>query len=459
MNRRWGTLVIALLAVGVCVGLPAAGQSPASEWIQEIEIVSLAPLEVAFEFANEGIAVLGNIEGRATLSDQFGQTIEVYRIDPFTVPGGQRQEVTVQSRWDFQQIGYFLLEIALEPGDGSLISNSLAFQILPIQVPGLRGAPQPVEGLVTHYQKPVSWGLTRIAAPEAWTVSPGRDDVVVAVIDSGIDSSIPQLQGSMWRNPGEIANNGIDDDRNGFIDDVHGWDFRDNDNSSLTGSPLHGHGTFVASIIAAQPGELPIVGVAPGVRLMDVRFLDSSNSFRSRDWDTFARAIDYAVDNGADIINLSIYANGRPPSSLETALDRARQRGVIVVGITGNRGGTEVMYPGRYDSILAISATTSSDLLASFSNQGPGVAFCAPGDDVTAITKGGRASTQSGTSFAAPHVTGVLALILSVAPNLTPDEAIRILADTAIDLGARGMDTQYGQGLIDALAAVLRASR
>ena len=459
MNRRWGVLAAALFVVGVCVGLSAVGQAPASEWIRQIEIVSLAPLEVAFEFANEGVALLSSIEGRATLSDQFGQTIEVYRIDPFTVSGGQRQQISVRSRWDFQQTGLFLLEVALEPGDGSLISNSLAFRILPIPVPGLPVVSWPGEGLVTLYQQPVSWGLTRISAPQAWAVSSGDNDIVVAVIDSGIDSSIPQLQDSMWRNPGEIANNGIDDDRNGFIDDIHGWDFRDNDNSSLTGSPLHGHGTFVASIIAARPGELPIVGVAPGVRLMDVRFLDSSNTFRSSDWNTFARAIDYAVDNGADIINLSIYANGRPPSTLETALNRARQHGVIVVGITGNRGGTEVMYPGRYDSILAISATTSSDLLAPFSNQGSGVAFCAPGDDVTAITKGGRASTQSGTSFAAPHVTGVLALILSVDPLLTPDEAIQILAQTAIDLGSRGIDTQYGRGLIDALAAVLEARR
>ena len=458
MKQRWGMLAAALLLVGTYVGLPAVGQAPASEWIQELEIVGLVPFELAFEFANEGTTALRNIEGRATLSDRFGQTVEVYRIDPFTVSGGQRQRVTVRSRWDFQQTGLFLLEISLEPGDGSLIANSLAFRILPIPVPGIPAEPQPGEGLVTLTQEPVNWGLTRISAPDAWSVSLG-EDVVVAVIDSGIDSSIPQLQASMWRNPGEIANNGIDDDGNGFIDDVHGWDFRDNDNSSLTGSSLHGHGTFVASIIAAQPGELPIVGVAPGVRLMDVRFLDSSNSFRSSDWDTFARAIDYAVDNGADIINLSIYANGRPPSSLEAAVNRARQRGVIVVGITGNRGENEVMYPGRYDGILAVSATTSSDLLAAFSNRGPGVAFCAPGDDVTAITKGGRASTQSGTSFAAPHVSGALALILSVAPQLTPDQAIQVLADTVLDLGPRGLDSQYGEGLIDALAAVLRASR
>jgi len=188
---------------------------------------------------------------------------------------------------------------------------------------------------------------------------------------------------------------------------------------------------------------------------MDVRFLDSRNSFASRDWKALGQAVDYAVDNGADIINLSIYANGRPPSSFESTLARARQRGVIIVGIAGNLGEVQVMYPGRYDAVLAVSATTANDLLAGFSNRGAAVAFCAPGDDVTSLTKGGRASTQSGTSFAAPHVSGILALILSVAPELSPEEAIRVLAQTASDLGPRGPDHQYGAGLVNALDALL----
>jgi len=161
---------------------------------------------------------------------------------------------------------------------------------------------------------------------------------VVAVIDSGIDTSIPQLRESLWINEDEIPDNGIDDDRNGYVDDIHGWDFRDNDNSSLMGSSLHWHGTFSAGIIAARPGETPIVGIAPGVKIMDVRFLNSRNQFLSSDWQTFAEAIDYAVNNGARIINMSVYANGRPPDYFEAALQRAAARGVLVVGITGNTG-------------------------------------------------------------------------------------------------------------------------
>ena len=454
MRKLRHALRIALILALIC-GALATAQSPSSEWIDGIEIANLVPFEISFRLANRGTAPLNVASSRAILSDQLGQIIEAYPIDPFTVPPGQGQVVAVSSRWSFQKPGIYLLEVALDLGAYGLISDSLAFRILPLRLPlaplsGVGG-----EGLVTIYQQPVSWGLVRVAAPEAWSVSHGDSRVVVAVIDSGIDHSIPQLAASMWINDGEIEGNGIDDDRNGYVDDIHGWDFRDDDNSSLVGTTIHGHGTFVASIIAAQPGELPIAGIAPGVRIMDVRFLDSSNSFDSKDWQAFGRAIDYAVDNGADIINLSIYANGRPPNSFESTLTRARQRGVIIVGITGNLGEAQVMYPGRYDSVLAVSATTPNDLLAGFSNRGASVAFCAPGGGVTSLTKGGRASTQSGTSFAAPHVSGILALILSVAPGLSPEEAIRVLAQTASDLGPRGPDDQYGAGLVNALAALL----
>ena len=100
----------------------------------------------------------------------------------------------------------------------------------------------------------LAWGIERIAAPKAWEKTSGSEEIVVAVIDSGIDTSVPQLAGKLWTNPGEIAGNGIDDDKNGYVDDIHGWDFRDDDNGSLSGSKIHWHGTFVSGIIAAQPG-------------------------------------------------------------------------------------------------------------------------------------------------------------------------------------------------------------
>ncbi len=297
----------------------------------------------------------------------------------------------------------------------------------------------------------LSWGIERIQAPQAWTKTTGSKDVVVAVIDSGIDTSAAQLAGKIWTNPGEIPGNGIDDDHNGYVDDIHGWDFRDNDNSSLTGTKIYWHGTFVAGIIAAQPGTDRAAGVAPGIRLMDLRILDSKDLFYSSDWGKFTAAVNYAVNNGANIINLSIYSNGKPPLAFQQALENAARHGVIVVGITGNNGTSEVSYPGRLPSVLAVSATDQDNQLAPFSNYGPQVAVAAPGEEVTSLFPGGIVGTGSGTSFAAPYVTGTLALILSSHPGIPAAQAIELLESTSTPLGSAD---RFGAGLIDAARAV-----
>jgi len=450
LRRGLWTIPVLLLGIGLC----GFTQEPSSDWISDIDILGLTPLEVSFRLKNDMTSSIRGISGQAVLSDQFGDAIEAIPIETLSVNPGETIAVSTSSRWDFQRTGVYLMEIVLDLGNGRLISNSLAFRILPIQLPLMVPEPSFGEGLKTLYQQPVNWGLSRILAPDAWTVTHGSSDVIIAVIDSGIDGSIPQLQAALWVNPGEIAGNGIDDDGNGYVDDINGWDFRDGDNSSLIGTSLHWHGTFVAGILAAQPGEMPIVGVAPGARLMDVRFLDSQNEFSSRDWNLFAEAVDYAVANGADIINLSVYANGRPPSVLERAIERAAQAGVIIVGISGNTHEDGVLYPGKYDDVLAVAATTEDDTRAGFSAWGPEVALCAPGEGITSFLPGGTTATRSGTSFAAPHVSGTLALILSLHPAWSASQAVDRLLASTIDLGAQGADDDFGLGLIDAWAAV-----
>ena len=452
--RAARTAAVAFLAATIAVAVGAHGESVVR--ISDLRVTGLTPLEVAFDVENSGQQVFANVRGQAALSEAPGVPVDQFSVEPFALPAGGRVHVRAASRWELQLAGTYLVDLTLDVGEGALVSATLPFRIVPVQLP-LLPTPSAGSALLTLTQEPADWGLDRIAARDAWSITHGSPDVVVAVIDSGIDSTIPQLADAMWVNLDEIPGNGVDDDRNGYVDDVNGWDFRDNDASSLQGSPMHGHGTGVASIIAARPGRYPIVGIAPGVKLMDVRFLDSQNEFHSSDWKAFERAVNYAVDNGADIINLSIFANGKPPSSFEQAISNAHARGVIVVGITGNKGQDEVMYPGRYGSVLAVSAIAESGLLASFSNSGTGVGVCAPGDAISTFTAGGRAVSQSGTSFAAPHVAGVLALMLSIARTLTPDRAIEILEETAADLGSRGWDDQYGYGLVNAWAAVTAA--
>jgi len=394
------------------------------------------------------------VTGKAILSDRSGSTIEVLSVYSFSVGSHETATVTVGSRWEFQEVGIYLLQVSLDVGLESLVAKSLAFRIVPISLP-LEPSTEPEgEGPYTVHQQPVNWGISTIAAQQAWSITHGKNDVIVAVIDSGIDTSITEIARSLWTNEAETPNNGIDDDKNGYVDDVHGWDFRDNDNTSLAGSKIHWHGTFIASIIASWPNDNGIVGVAPGVRIMDIRFLDSRNLFYGSDWKKFADAIEYAVNNGADIINLSVYSHSRPPSDFQRAVRYAVANGVIIVGIAGNEGSSQVSYPARLPSIIAVSAVNHSLHLARFSNHGPEVDIASPGDKITSLFPGGIVGTSSGTSFAAAFVSGTLALILSSNPQITGTQAVSLLKQSASDLGTAGVDDYFGHGLIDAASAL-----
>ncbi len=448
-------LVTCLLA-GVAVLVIGQASCAQSVTITVIDIDGLIPFHASFVLSNDLDHELNQITGKAILSDRSGNPIEVLPINPFSVSSHAAATVTVSSRWEFQEVGIYVLQISLDAGLDLLVAKSLPFRIVPINLPLAPSTHLEGEGLYTVHQQPVNWGISAIEAPKAWNTTHGREDVLVAVIDSGIDTNIPELARSMWTNTGEIPNNGVDDDGNGYVDDIHGWDFRDDDNDSLTGSKMHWHGTFVASIIASWPNENGIVGVAPGVRLMDIRFLDSRNLFYGSDWRKFAAAIDYAVQNGADIINLSVYSNSKPPSYFESAVNRAVEEGVILVGIAGNEGTSQVSYPARSPSVIAVSAVDRSNHLASFSNHGIEVDIASPGDKITSLFPGGIVGTSSGTSFAAAFVSGTLALILSANPQITGSEALSILKKAAVDLGTTGQDCYFGFGMVNAGFAVSR---
>lgn len=263
-----------------------------------------------------------------------------------------------------------------------------------------------------------------IDAPEAWEIAQG-DDVIVGVIDTGIDYTHPDLYNNLWTNPGEIANDGIDNDGNGYVDDYYGYDFINNDSDPFDDV---GHGTHVAGTIAAQSNNnTGVVGVAPNAKVMALKFL---GNFGGSTFDAI-EAINYAVMMGADITNNS-WGGGGPSQALYDAIANAGSAGQLFVASAGNGGSDSLgdnndflpSYPASYDldNIISVAASDHQDQLSSFSNYGlESVDLAAPGVDIVSTVPGGYDSFN-GTSMAAPHVTGAASLLLSQNPDLTPTQ-------------------------------------
>jgi hypothetical protein len=293
------------------------------------------------------------------------------------------------------------------------------------------------------------WGLERIQAPLAWDVTTGSHSVVVAVIDTGVDYNHPDLAANMWTNPGEIPANGLDDDGNGFVDDVYGYDFGNRD-----GDPFDDvrHGTHVSGILGAVGNNAEgVVGVSWSVRIMAVKFLKAPNGSGST-LDAIS-SIQYAVNNGAQILSNSWGGETRS-QALQDAITAANEAGVLFVASAGNSGSSTPLFPASMDGVLAVAATDQNDLKAPFSSFGGHVDVSAPGVDVLSTLPGRQYGLLSGTSMACPHTSGLAALIKTVNPALTHEQIVRVIQRTVDDLGAPGRDQVFAYGRINASAAV-----
>lgn len=274
----------------------------------------------------------------------------------------------------------------------------------------------------THFPCMDVTGVWKDCFDPAKKEAPGKG-TVVAVIDTGVDYTHKDLADNIWVNEGEIPGNGIDDDGNGYVDDVHGVDFVDGDCDPMD---EHGHGTHVAGIIAMTPGNGGGVGVAYGAKIMCVRAGQANGRFASSD---IAKAIKYAADNGADVINMSFGGTGRS-YLVESALQDAFPSCVLVAA-AGNDGlptndainagyfNTEDIYPAGYKYVLGVMATDNNKSLASFSNwdfaEGSGCEYemAAPGVNIYSTLPGNRYACWSGTSMATPNVAAAAAILRS----------------------------------------------
>ena len=278
-----------------------------------------------------------------------------------------------------------------------------------------------------------------IDAPEAWELHTGSSEVIVAVVDTGVDYTHRDLEKNMWVNSGEIPYNGIDDDENGYIDDIYGYDFCTYEGQTRDSDPMddNGHGTHCAGTIAAEGNNaLDITGVCWDARIMALKFLDAGGTGHTSD---AVVAFYYAVNNGADVMSNS-WGGGRYSETMEETIDYAHSQGVIMVASAGNKDIGLSGYPARYEHVISVAATDSNDQKASFSNYGDTVDIAAPGVDILSL-RANRTSrgtvyddyttVASGTSMACPHVASACALLLSINMNLTTDEVYDIVTDTS----------------------------
>ena len=308
----------------------------------------------------------------------------------------------------------------------------------------------------------------------AWNVEDGSSNpVVVAVIDTGLDWNHKDINwDNIWKNTGETPDNGKDDDGNGYVDDIIGWNFIGNDNKPWD---YDGHGTFVSGIIAAaSDNKVGIAGINSGAKIMVLKGLNAFGHGRAS---SLAESIFYAADNGAQVINIS--AGGKHLTQTEQdAVNYAYRKGAVIIVAAGNEAmDTKDYSPSGLRNVIAVGATDLEDKRASFSNWGQTVDISAPGVDVLSLRarrtdfmlgipdvdykprsayvgQDRRYFRASGTSFSAPMVAATASLILAKSPKLTNKQVERMLLNSARDIEVPGWDQLTGYGLLDARAAL-----
>jgi len=305
------------------------------------------------------------------------------------------------------------------------------------------------------------WNLEAIKMPEAWAIEKGSEDVAIAIIDGGIDYNHIDLQSKIWINKGEIPDNGIDDDNNGYVDDFRGWDFADaptlpgrRDYTERDNDPLDetGHGTHVAGIAgAAVNNGVGVAGVAWNCKLMALRAGFSTIQGTFLQDDDVSAAIVYAADNGAKVINMS-WGDEVSAFVIRDAVNYAYSKGCVLAAATGNNSKTIVIYPAALKNVIAVAGSDGLGEVAHWSNSNAAVDIAAPGTRVLSTTINNEYRVLTGTSMATPHIAAVAALLFSKRPHLTNEEVRQLMVATATPL--IGREKAVGAGQVNAAKAL-----
>jgi thermitase len=278
---------------------------------------------------------------------------------------------------------------------------------------------------------------------KAWELTKGSKDIVIAVIDSGINYNHPDLKDNVWVNEKELNGKpGVDDDGNGYIDDIHGYDFANND-----GDPLddNGHGTHVSGIIAATHNEIGVRGVVPNAKIMALKFLTAKGP---GDTANALKGIDFAINNGAKVINNS-WGGGDYSQAMYDAFKKAAQKNIVIVvaaGNTNNDNDAKPMYPANYNvpGLISVGSFSMVDVKSSFSSYGKkSVHVFAPGNYIISTDVDQPYKWRSGTSMAAPFVSGAVGLLLSKESSLEVEDIKRRVIETSVK---NSNYSQYGIG-------------
>lgn len=276
------------------------------------------------------------------------------------------------------------------------------------------------------------YALDKVNAPAAWDITMGKSDVVIAIVDSGVDLDHPDLKAKIIKPKSTVDSSAKDD---------------------------MGHGTHVAGIAAAVTNNKEgIAGLAAKAKIMPVRVLGGPTGGSAA---TVAEGVIYAADNGADVINMSLGFYDKP-EVLEKAVQYALSKNVVVVATMGNNNIERRRYPAAFDGVIAVGSTDSADKKSTFSNYGGWISVAAPGTDIlstfptypVSINATKTYASLSGTSMAAPLVAGLAGLIRSKHPNMAPAQVKALIESTAVDLGDKGFDKYFGHGRIDAFKAL-----